>query len=271
MAKNPDDTLNCPAAEKSAATARAALLSFPVRAPRSPCPGDEAVALFVTARLDAGKRAAFLEHLDDCPACRQQLLRVRSALAREAGGSGVRVAFNQQVRTMQTVWKKVVFVLASAACVLLLLYQGGVMTETQDPLAALTAELAALPKTRSRVFPWLDASLQAAADDRTRLVYVGYAYEAALLKNRGKANLPVPPHAGGALPYYITGRLIFAMEQFCATEGEISRKRWESLTAYRQGQALEAAFGDLRPLFAESAPASCDSLRTAIESVFHAP
>jgi hypothetical protein len=314
MEKNADGNPGGPLPENSpAAAARAALLSFPVRAPASPCPGDEEFALFLSAPPGAAEHEDFLAHMEACPACRQQLLRVRSALEHEAGqnrnaedtvvpadgkprterrnvdnispdggtayassaretvAATMRTAVHRQSRALQTIGKKAAFACAAAACLLLLLNQGRLVTDTGDPLGNLTAELAALPKTRGRSSPWLDVSLQTSPDNKVRLVYVGYAYEASLLKNRGNADVPVPLKAVGALPYYIAGRLIFAMEQFCVTEGEISRKRWESLKAYWQGQTLEEPFSDLRSAFDESEPASCRALRPAVESLFRAP
>ncbi|MDR2124217.1 MAG: hypothetical protein LBP38_04445 [Desulfovibrio sp.] len=194
-----------------------------------------------------------------------------ASAARETNAGTMRSVVHRQARALQSVGMKAAFACAAAACLLLLLNQGRVGTDARDPLGDLTAELAALPKTRGRSSPWLDASLQTSSDNKTRLVYVGYAYEASLLKNRGNAGVPVPSNAGGALPYYIAGRLIFAVEQFCATEGKISQKRWESLKAYWQVQTLEGPISDLRSAFDKSEPASCLTLRPAVESLFHAP
>ncbi|MDR1947505.1 MAG: hypothetical protein LBQ51_10135 [Desulfovibrio sp.] len=277
MEKDADTNPDPAAPEKSsvavaAAAARAALLSSRIRTPDAPCPDDEDFALFLSARLDADKREDFLTHMDDCPACRQQLLHVRSALEYASTGQDESIEEAAASRPgARQLWKKAAFAFAAAACLLLFFSHGRFMPGAKDELGELTAELASLPKTRGSISPWLDTSRKAEAADKTRLVYEGYAYEAALMKNRGKADAPAPPAARDALPYHGAGRLLFAAEQFCKTEGEIGQKQWERLRAYWEGRNLEKAFSDVQAIFVENTPPSCLRLREAMGSAFGGP
>jgi hypothetical protein len=255
--------------EWQTAAARARIYADPVTIPNTPCPSNDTFVDYITNSLTEAEQTAFLEHIDACPECRLDLLRLSAEMDTSTQNRDknidtlnedkLRIAIR---RPLSFISKRLSIGIALAASVLLIIFSPIFQKHSDEGMLLIAQEVSALPKLRGKAASWIDKK-RAESSAQLMDMYQGYLYAGQRKDAQGQPDNDSKKYDNA--DYFSAGQLIFAAEAFCQRRNPISSQHWDMLRkAWKENIQDGSYLSSLNQQFAKNTPPSCNDLRDAV-------